>query len=132
MPKPSLSLTTEVTTKVDLTVSANARAMLTARLGERGRIDGEIKERQGRKKRIDKELDDILTNEGQGAALLDGLDIDGHKIKTVCGTSTKLDEDKLKRLFGLTEADLEQCRVTTDNEPYLKVTAPRKGKDNEG
>lgn len=125
----SLRVTTEVTQKTELNVTATALQMLRTRLREREAEHTRETEAKARKKRIDQELDDILTREGQGGVLVDGVTIDTHRLKLVCGQSSKLNLDKLKRKFGLTQADIDSCKDTEDSTPYLKVTKAGKDKD---
>ncbi len=131
MLRPSISATTEQTVTVDVHLSASARLMAKARLEEDARLAAEISERESRRKRLKVEVEDIFVTDGQGAALVDGVSIDGHRVKLVCGSTTTIDQDALKRTFGLTQADLDSVSVVKENRPYLKLTAPRGGRPEE-
>ena len=74
------------------------------------------------------EVEELFAAADEGNALFHGCKLDGWSVKMVCGESHKLDEDAVMKEHGLSAADLDNCRVTTANSPYVKITAPRKAK----
>lgn len=116
-------ISTTQTTEIQL--APRLKQQLLDKLTQFDRNDEEIKRREAQNVKIKQEVDDIMTQAGEGNALLAGIDIDGYRVKLVTGLSTKLDKDRLKRQHGLTQADLDACSDTTPNKPYVKVTLPK-------
>lgn len=126
MPKPSLVPAPAVTTTAatELEVKPHVRLMLKERCEEYARISREAAAIEARKKRIQGEVDQLLTLEGQGEKLLDGINIDGHKVKMVCGTTKTLNKASLMRAFGLDQSDLDEHTDEKPKRPYVKITPP--------
>lgn len=118
---PGIS-TTQVT---EIQLAPRLKQQLLDKLTQFDRNDEEIKRREAQNVKIKQEVDDIMTQAGEGNALLAGVDIDGYRVKLVTGLSTRLDKDRLKRQHGLTQADLDACSDTKPNTPYIKVTLPK-------
>lgn len=116
-------ISTTQTTEIQL--APRLKQQLLDKLTQFDRNDEEIKRREAQNVKIKQEVDDIMTQAGEGNALLAGIDIDGYRVKLVTGLSTKLDKDRLKRQHGLTQADLDACSDAKPNTPYIKVTLPK-------
>lgn len=129
--KPTIKLTTEVTQQVDVRVRPHVQQMLKERCEEYAEQNRREKTAKSRKKRIEQEVESLMVDEGQGEALLAGTAIDGHKVKMVCGSSSRLNLDKLKRKFGLTQADIDSCKDESPSTPYVRITAPGEGRSEE-
>ena len=126
MPRNSISVTATQTTEVAL--SGRARVMLQERVEEHTKLAKAIKDAKARQKRIETEVDTLFTREGQGEALFNGTDINGYKLKVVCGSTRTLDKQALMRAHGLDQADLDACTTEKPNKEYIKITPPG-GKD---
>lgn len=130
MPKPKLVATTETTVTTEITLSPKVRQMLMARLEEHAKLAALVKEYNGTKKkpgrmrRIKDEIEELFVKEKQGKALVDGTKIGGHAIKLVTGKSKKFDQLGFMKQHGLTQADFDEFTDYSDNEPYIKLTAP--------
>jgi hypothetical protein len=129
---PRLSTTATATTTVETTVtvklSPKVRAMIKARCEEDAGLSKQVKDLEARRSRLKGEVEQLIVDEGEGAKLMDGIDIDGHRVKMVCGTSTKIDENALLKL--ITPKQLAKVKVTTDKRPYIKLSPPsEKGGD---
>jgi hypothetical protein len=131
MPRTKLEVTTQVETTATVELSTRAKTMILERIEEYASLDKEIGEREERQGRIKKEIDALFAKEGQGAALVEGAALDGHRMKWVIGSQTKLDEKMLCAEFGITPAQLASCKVTTEKKPYFKLT-PKGKKDRDG
>lgn len=122
MPKTQIAITTTQTTEV--TVSARIRQMLKARLEEHLHLAKQIKELEGRKSRIQKEVDELFAKEGQAAALDAGTDIDGIRVKKVGGVTRTLDKEALMDACELTAEELEAFYDSKPKRPHIKISAP--------
>lgn len=130
MPKLQATTTTEVTQNVML--QPKVHQMLKERCEEDVRLAADIKKLKERRGRIGKEVQELFAKAKQGKALVDGTDIDGHRVKMVFGSSTRLDKEALMKAHGLTQEDLDECSETKDNKPYVKISKPgAKGDDDE-
>lgn len=115
---------------VEVKLSPKARTMVLQRCKEHAALAGQVKDikgtkkKPGRMKRIEAEVDAIFTKERQGAALLDGTSIDGHKLKMVLGKRKDFDQLGFMKKHGLTQEDFDEFTTEKDNEPYIKITAP--------
>lgn len=135
MPKLSTTVTatTTVTTAVKLT--PKVRQMIKARCIEHAQHAATVadlkgtKKKPGRMKRIEREVEELFVTADQGAALLGGTDIDGHKLKMVCGKSKRFDQLGFMKKHGVTQADFDEFTTYEDNEPYLRMTAPGQKED---
>lgn len=116
--------TTTVTTTVKL--SPKVRAMVKERAEEDGKLGVEIAEREGRRKRIKVEVEELFIKEKQGPALMNGTELDGIKFKTVCGKRKVFDQEGFMKKHGLGADDFEEFTTEEPNEPYLKITQPGK------
>lgn len=131
MPKPKLTATTEMTVTTDVKMSLNARRMILQRCDESITLGKEIKERKGRKKRIEKEIDELFAKEKQGKALLSGTKLDDFSLKMVLGKTKKFDQVGFMKHHGLTQADFDEFTTYTDNEPYVSVKRSGAKEDDE-
>ncbi len=101
---------------------------LLGKLRRHDELAGFIEKAKEEQSDIKREVEEDFAAAGAGNALFNGCKLDGWAIKMVLGKTTKLDEDMLMKEHGLSAADLDACRVTTDNTPYVKITAPRRAK----
>lgn len=127
---PRTALTPALTTTVETTVKLQpqARRMIVARCEENAKLSGEIKERKERQQRLKGEVEELFRKEKQGKALLDGCEIDHHKIKLVMGASKKFDQLGFMKRHGLTQADFDEFTAEYDNTPYIRISSPDKEK----
>lgn len=116
-----LALTT--TTTVDVKLQTTTKMMILDRCKEYQRLAQVVKGEKARQDRIRDEIEDLLVKAGKGAELADGLDIEGHKIKMVCGSRSVRDDRKLVEL-GCDPEWIKEATATVPNEPYIKLTAP--------
>lgn len=127
--------TTQATTEVKLAPAV--RRMVLQRCEEHAALAAQVRElkgtkqKPGRMKRIEMEIDELFTKEKQGAALLDGTKLGGYGIKAVYGKRSVFDKLGFMKKHGLTQADFDAFTTTEDNEPYIRITAPG-GTDDEG
>jgi hypothetical protein len=130
MPRQRLEVTTQVETVATVELSTKAKKMILERINEYAALDTEVDEKKARQDAIKKEIDTLFGKEGQGAALIEGAALEGHKMKWVFGTQTKLDEKKLMAETGITPAQLQACKTTKEKKPYFKLSVKGK-KDRE-
>lgn len=117
----ALQATTSVRTEVKL--EPKARTMALQRAEEHAKLAKVIKDATARQKRIRKEVEEIFVKAKQGKALANGVELDGFKFKMVCGTSKRLNKEKLVEL-GCDPDWIAEATDESPNEPYVKVTAP--------
>lgn len=120
-------MTTTVTQTVGL--RAHVKQMLLARLEEHAQLRREITEKEARLKRIGAEVEALFAAEGEAAALVEGTDIDGFKVKRVGGTTRTLDRDALMRALDLDADQLDAFYDEKPKKPYVRVTAPGKSEE---
>ena len=134
--KQRLSATTTVVQTATVSMKPQARAMLMERLDEHASISAQVatlkgtKKKPGRLYRIADEVVALFKKEKQGKALLDGTELEGHKVKLVIGKSKKFDAQGFMKKHGLTQADFDEFTDTVDNEPYVKFSHPGQEDDN--
>jgi hypothetical protein len=133
---PRLTTAPQLTTstKVEVKLSTAARRMLIERCDEHRKLRGQVrdikgtKKKPGRMKRIETEIDTLFTKEKQGKALLDGTEINGHKLKMVLGKRKVFDQLGFMKKHGLSAEDFAEFTTYEDNDPYIKIS----GDDDEG
>ena len=114
--------------KVEVKLSHQLKQKALIKLKEHARLSAEIKAREERKKAIAAEIDTLFTDAGEGNALFNGTDIDGYKVKMICGESASLDKKRLIEL-GCEQAWIEEATTITPNKPYIRITPPSKRED---
>lgn len=125
MVKPTLS--TQPTVAVKLTTTT--QTMLVTRCEEHAALTKTIKDAKARQERIKSEVEDLVVKAGEGAALVDGMDVAGHKVKLVCGTRKVLDKGLLVEL-GVDPELIREATTEQTNKPYIRISAPgEKGGD---
>lgn len=120
--KAVATTTTEVTTKVAL--STRVIQMLKARAkeyAEQSAIEAAAKQR---KKRIGDEVQELFIKEKQGAALLDGTNVDGIGFKLVEGETAKFDKLGFMKRHGLTEEDFQEFTERVPKKSYVAIRLP--------
>jgi hypothetical protein len=129
MPKLSVAPQVTTSTRVEVKLSPAARRMLIERGEEHKKLRAVVaaakgtKKKPGRMKRIETEVDTLFTKERQGAALLDGVEVGGHKFKMVLGKRSVFDKKGFMKKYGLGQADFDAFTTQEDNAPYIKITA---------
>ena len=132
MPKLSQTVTPKATTtaSVEVKLKPSVRQMVLARCSEYRDLAIQVKtmkgtkKKPGRMKRIETEIDELFTKEGQGAALLDGTQLGVFGLKAVYGKRSVFDKLGFMKKHGLTVEDFEEFTTTEDNDPYIKISAP--------
>ena len=130
MPKPSLRATTATVVTTNVKLAPKTRAMLLERLQEHQRLAATVKELKGTKKvpgrmrRIEDEVQTLFRKEKQGQALLDGTELEGHRMKLTTGKTKVFDQTGFMHKHGLSQADFDEFTSYKDNEPYVKFTHP--------
>lgn len=133
MPKITQTPTVETTveTKTTVNLSVKARQEVARLLFDRAQIVAwekaniGTKEKPGRKRNIDEEIQDVFRREKKGKALIDGVDFDGTGLCIVTGTTSVFDRMGFMKKHGLTQEDFDEFTTSKENDPYLKVTTPR-------
>ncbi len=129
---PTVEATVETTTTVELSVQA--RKELSKLLFDRAQIVAwekaniGTKDKPGRKRLIDEEIAELFRRERKGKALVEGVRFDGTGLEIVTGTTASFDKIGFMKKHGLTQEDFDEFTTKKDNDPYLKVTAPKGAK----
>lgn len=135
MPKLRTAPVATTAVMAEVKLSTKARQMLIERcrehatLAEQVRVIKGTKQKPGRMKRIETEVDDIFTKEKQGKALLDGTKVDGFGIKQAYGRRKVFDQQGFMKKHGVDMADFDEFTTYEDNEPYIRITAPGQKED---
>lgn len=129
MPKLTQTVTATQVATVEVKLKPQTRLMVRQRIEEHANLAKAIAEAKSRQDRIKGEVEALFVKDKQGRALADGTKLDGFSIKMVCGVTRKLDKVALMKAHGLTQEDLDECTDENPDTPYVKITAPRKGKD---
>ena len=120
MPKVSVTTTVRQEIGLDVRTKAQIRVALTEYLDLQRQIKALTAKQDGIKALVQQKFDDA----DQIDALMEGTDVDGVKIKLVCGSSRRLDKAKLMKVHGLTAQDIEDCSPEKPSKPYIKISAP--------
>lgn len=120
---PAVSVKTSAT--LDVKLQPRVRAQLRTQCSEYVDLARQIDALKARQDAIKEFVETSLVKAGETDALMDGLDIDGFKVKMVCGVSKKLDEVALMKAHGLSRADLDAHVVEKDNKPYIRISSPK-------
>ena len=114
-------VTTTVTTEITLTPALRKRALAELKLFAELQTQQKVLTQAMRKGK------DIIQRLFEGAGefdvLVQGVVLDGFKIKYVTGTRKMLDKGKLIDL-GVTVEMLEEATIEKPNAPYLKISVP--------
>lgn len=114
-------VTTTVTTEITLTPALRKRALAELKLFAELQTQQKVLTQAMRKGK------DIIQRLFEGAGefdvLVQGVVLDGFKMKYVTGTRTILDKGKLIDL-GVTVEMLEEATIEKPNAPYLKISVP--------
>ncbi len=124
----ALTATTTATTEVRL--DPRLRQVLKAKCELHTELARRIKALETDQRALKAEIDAVFTAEGEGNALMAGVEIAGYHIKMVCGTSTHLNKKRLVEL-GCEPAWLAEATDTTPKKPYILITAPGEHEVNE-
>lgn len=116
-----LKATTTVSTEVGL--STRVKAQLRVQMTEYATIQAQIAALEAKKDKIKERVQEMFVDNGEVDALMNGTEIDGFKVKMVCGQTSRLDKKKLVTL-GCKMEWLEKATKKTDNKPYVKITPP--------
>ena len=114
-------VTTTVTTEITLTPALRKRALAELKLFAELQTQQKVLTQAMRKGK------DIIQRLFEGAGefdvLVQGVVLDGFKMKYVTGTRKMLDKGKLIDL-GVTVEMLEEATIEKPNAPYLKISVP--------
>lgn len=102
------------------------QAMLDTRLNEHAKLSKQINELEAAKKRKAAEIEELLIREGQDAALNDGVEFEGFKLKRVKGETSTLNKKELMSAFDLSVKELEAFYDRKPKKAYLSITPPGK------
>ena len=116
------------TQEVAVSLSPEIRGRVLKAFQEHQQLAESIAAAKLRQEALKVEVEELFAAADEGNALFHGCKLDGWAVKMVCGETTKLDEDDLMKTHGLSAVELDACRVTSANTPYVKITAPRKAK----
>lgn len=125
-----LQATTTATVTTSIKLSPKVKKMILERSEEHAKLAAVVKaakgtkKKPGRMKRIENEVQDLVQKEGQGEALMDGIEIEGHKMKMVCGHTKKFDQVGFMKHYGLSQADFDKFTAYVPSTPYMKMSAP--------
>lgn len=125
---PKIQATTAVTEVVEVELSTQLKTKLVKKLTRYEQLAEQIAAAQLEQETIKTAVDKDFTDAGEGNALFNGATIGAFKVKMVCGTTRKLDEDELMRTHGLSRAELDACTDEKPSKPYIKITGPKKDK----
>lgn len=125
MPRPSMSVTTEVTQKAEIKLAPRLQAKLDALLKETEALGARISKDKARQDTIKSEVEKLFEDAGEFGALLEGVKVNGFSVKYVTGNKDTLDKTRLMRNHGLTQADLDACTDTKPSKPYTLITPPK-------
>lgn len=122
---PHASVTTTVTTELKLQPALKRKALQTLRVYEelsqqRATLNKAVEKQQAT-------LSELFDKAGASQALLDGVSLDGFKLKTVNSLRTdRARFDKHLVSLGVSVEMLEEARVRAQRpcQPYLKITTP--------
>lgn len=121
MPKTSMTTTVTTTTTTTVKLAPKLRAKLLKECQAWEVANHLSKKGEADKKAAVANVDALMSDSGEFKALEEGVTVDRFKAKMVFPTSTKWDEERLRRF--LTPAQMEECRVTTPGRPYVKISA---------
>jgi hypothetical protein len=113
-----LAATTSLQTEVKL--SPRVKAQIRVQLYEYAELQRAKKEIEAKQAAIKEVVEIKFADADEIDALMNGTEIDGFRIKMVVGSTSRIDKKKLVALG----VDLEEVTTTTDNKPYLKISAP--------
>lgn len=128
MPTTTTAITATVQQVMTVKLKPTTRQMVLARCEENARLSTQIKALEVRQKRLKQEVHELFVKDGQGKPLLDGVDIDGHKVTLICASRDVLNRATLIEL-GCEPSWIAEATDHVPNEPYLKITAPKPIKD---
>ena len=120
MAKVSVTTTTRLEVGLDVRTKAQIRVALTEYLDLQRQIKALAAKQDGIKALVQQKFDDA----DQIDALMEGTDVDGIRLKLVCGSSRRLDKAKLMKVHGLTAEDIEACSPEKPSKPYVRIQAP--------
>ena len=101
--------------------------MVKARCEEHARLAQQAKAISARQTQLSAEVDTLLAQAGQGEALLDGIVIDGHRLKLVAGETKSVNFETLVRL-GCDPEWIQKATTRVPKKTYIRFTHP----DDEG
>ncbi len=120
MAKVSVTTTARTEVGLDTRTKAQIRVELHAYLDRQRQIAALQAQQDASKTKIQERFNDADALD----ALMDGVDIDGIKVKYVCGSQKRLDKTRLMKKFGLSQDDLDSCSPEKPSKPYVRITAP--------
>ena len=124
-----MSVITTTTVKTELKLTPALKRKLSVYLNTHAQIAAQMREAKEALDSNKAAIEALFIAAGEGNALIDGVDIDGFKLKHVHPVTSKLDRKKLMDA-GVSAAQLEEGTLTRPGRPYVKITAPG-GRDDE-
>jgi hypothetical protein len=121
--RTALKATTTVETVVDVKLQPKVKTMILDRCKEHQRLAEQMRGCKARQKRIKEEVEELFIKAKEGKALANGTEVEGHKLKLVCGTRKTLNKTLLVEL-GCAPEWLAEATEEQDNEPYVRISAP--------
>lgn len=119
MPKPTL--TTSAT--VEVALEPRLKAQLRVKCHRIAEINRQLAALKKEAETIKDDVEGMFVEADEVDALINGVNLDGFKVKMVCGKTSRLDKKKLVAL-GCKPEWLEKATKTTDNKPYVRITPP--------
>ena len=111
------------TASVEVSLSPKVKAQLRVQMFEYAALQRQKKGIEEKQAAIKERMETMFSDADEVDALLAGTEIDGFRVKMVCGESSRLDKKALVTL-GCKPEWLEKATKTTSNKPYVKITPP--------
>ena len=118
---PKVSVTTTATTEV--TLAPRIKAQLRVALTQYAQLSTQIAAMKAQQDAIKADVEAKFVDADQADALMDGTEIDGFKVKMVCGESSYLDKAALVRM-GCEPEWLTAATKKKPKKPYVRIQAP--------
>lgn len=118
-----MTVTATTTVKTELRLTPALKRKLSVYLNTHAQIAAQMREAKEALDSNKAAIEALFIAAGEGNALIDGVDIEGFKLKHVHPITSKLDRKKLMDA-GVSLAQLEEGTVTRPGKPYIKLTPP--------
>ena len=116
-----ISVTTSTTTEVIL--APRVKAQLRVALTQYAQLSTQIAALKAEQDAIKADVEAKFVDADAADALMDGAEIDGFKVKMVCGESSYLDKAALVRM-GCAPEWLTAATKKKPKKPYVRISAP--------
>jgi hypothetical protein len=115
--------TVTTTTTTEVALAPRVRARVRTELTQYTELQQQIAALEAKKDEIKASVQQIFKDADEEDALVDGVEVDGYKVKLVAGSSSRLDKKKLVTL-GCKPEWITKATKTTPNKPYVRIDAP--------